>query len=170
MSLNVSKRQLERPDFVKEVEQALSELGLDPRSIHLEIAETVLMEGGSPIESRLDELHGLGTYLEIDDFGTGHSSLGRLHRLPLSGLKIDRSLVSRLCDTKSSVEMIRAVVAFAGGLRMGITAEGVESHEERRALRELGCARAQGYLFGRPADATATGAMLRARCLTPTAR
>ena len=153
MSVNLSAKQFQHPHLVQEISQALTESGLDPASLKLEITESVVMHDAPATLAKLKELKRLGVRLAIDDFGTGYSSLGYLKRFPVDTLKIDRSFVRGLSKGGNDNAIVRAVVTVAKSLNMDVTAEGVETDEQRVELKALGCDRGQGYLFARPADA-----------------
>jgi EAL domain-containing protein (putative c-di-GMP-specific phosphodiesterase class I) len=111
----------------------------------------------------LRELSLLGVEVAVDDFGTGHSSLSYLHRLPIDTLKVDRSFVSQITECKESVAIVRAIIAMAGGLGLKIVAEGVETEEQLATLTNLGCEVIQGFLFSRPLHAEAVWEVLTPR-------
>ena len=153
MSVNLSAKQFQNPNLVQEVTQALTESGLDAASLKLEITESVVMQDAPATLAKLQELKDLGIRLAIDDFGTGYSSLGYLKSFPVDTLKIDRSFVKGLSKDGNDSAIVRAVVTVAKSLNMDVTAEGVETDEQRIELKALGCDRGQGFLFARPADA-----------------
>jgi diguanylate cyclase (GGDEF)-like protein len=150
MAVNVSGRQLKEPDFVAVVRSALARTDLDPSALCLEMTESILMERDDVAISMLTELRAEGVHLAIDDFGTGYSSLGALRRLPVDLLKIDRSFISSLPEDDDAGTIAWAVVRLGHTLGLPVLAEGVETEEQRAALRRFGCDQAQGYLFGRP--------------------
>jgi len=153
MSVNLSAKQFQHPQLVDEITQALTESGLEASSLKLDITESVIMQDAPATLARLKELKGLGIRLAIDDFGTGYSSLGYLKRFPVDTLKIDRSFVKGLSKDGKDNAIVRAVVTVAKSLNMDVTAEGVETDQQRVELKTLGCDRGQGFLFARPADA-----------------
>lgn len=153
MSVNLSAKQFQHPSLVQEVTQALAESGLDAASLKLEITESVVMQDALATLAKFKELKDLGIRLAIDDFGTGFSSLGYLKRFPVDTLKIDRSFVKGLSKDGDDRAIVRAVVTVAKSLNMDVTAEGVETDQQRVELKALGCDRGQGFLFARPADA-----------------
>jgi EAL domain-containing protein (putative c-di-GMP-specific phosphodiesterase class I) len=153
MSVNLSAKQFQNPSLVQEVTQALTESGLDAASLKLEITESVVMQDAPATLAKLKELKDLGIRLAIDDFGTGYSSLGYLKNFPVDTLKIDRSFVKGLSKDGNDSAIVRAVVTVAKSLNMDVTAEGVETEQQRLELKALGCDRGQGFLFARPADA-----------------
>ncbi|OHX14253.1 diguanylate cyclase [Chromobacterium sphagni] len=163
VAVNVSGRQLKYGDFVRQLERVLAEHGLDSAALELEITESVAMEEGGGMVETLRRLQQLGMYLSIDDFGTGYSSLSYLKRLPVRGLKIDRSFIADLhCDSDDAA-ITRAIVSIARSLGLDIVAEGVERESQRRFLLEQGCDCAQGYLFHKPLPKAEFEALLAAQ-------
>lgn len=160
MSVNLSIKQFTQPSLPEQVGNILRETNLDPRSLKLEITESLMMENIETAIDMLKRLRALGIELSIDDFGTGYSSLSYLHRFPLSTLKIDRSFVSNMDEGNENTEIVRTVVTLARSLGMQVVAEGVETEEQLALLRTLGCEYGQGYLFSRPIDAEAANALL----------
>ena len=153
MRVNLSVRQLEQPDLVQRVADALQRSGLPADSLCLEITETSLMtnpEGALRALERLDEL---GVELAIDDFGTGYSSLAYLKKFPFDVLKIDRAFVIGLPNDREDTAIVRSVIALADALGMIVTAEGIETSDQAVALAALSCTRGQGYWFSRPMPA-----------------
>ncbi|MFD1612492.1 putative bifunctional diguanylate cyclase/phosphodiesterase [Sphingomonas tabacisoli] len=165
VAVNVSFEQLHNRNFAKMVSSVLAETGLPPQRLELEVTESVFMNEAPHAIAVLKELLALGIKLSLDDFGTGYSSLSYLSRTKFSTIKIDRSFVRGASNnTPENVAIIRAVVALAESLDMSTTAEGVENEDELAMVRRLGCRKVQGYLFGRPMNATdaralATGKM-----------
>jgi EAL domain-containing protein (putative c-di-GMP-specific phosphodiesterase class I) len=154
VAVNVSTEQLTDVNFVTSVVQALSQSGLQPQRLELEVTESVFMREGTVALQILDQLMALGVRLALDDFGTGYSSLGYLSRTKFNTIKVDRSFVQGAArNAPESLAIIRAVVALANSLGMVTTAEGVETEEEYRMICQLGCRKIQGYLFGRPMPA-----------------
>jgi EAL domain-containing protein (putative c-di-GMP-specific phosphodiesterase class I) len=147
VSINVSPRQLADGGFVNDVMGALQESSLDPRSLTLEITESVLVQHPDSAGDTLRELRRLGVRIAIDDFGTGYSSLSYINDLPLDMLKIDRSFVASVANRAAVIETL-----FRLGRVLGFrtVAEGIETIEELAAVRALGAELAQGYLFSRP--------------------
>jgi diguanylate cyclase (GGDEF)-like protein/PAS domain S-box-containing protein len=151
VAVNVSAEQLSDPNFVTAVISALSHSGLPPHRLELEVTESVFLREGTGAIAILDQILGLGVRLALDDFGTGYSSLGYLRKTQFSTIKIDRSFVQGAAKKSAeSLAIIRAVVAMADSLGMTTTAEGAETEEEFEMIRELGCTKVQGYLFGKP--------------------
>ncbi len=154
ISVNLSPRQLAEPSFPNEVARVLSQTGLYPDSLWLEITETTLMRDVESALSALGALRALGLHLAIDDFGTGYSSMAYLERLPVESLKIDRSFVAGVGRRSDSSAIATAIVSLAHALRLKTVAEGIEQPEQLDWLRSIGCELGQGYLFGpaRPAE------------------
>jgi len=126
------------------------------------MTESALMEDSEAIGQKLAQLKAMGLDLHIDDFGTGYSSLSYLHRFPIDTLKIDRSFVLRAGVDEDSLRIVQTIVGLARDLRMEVVAEGVETPEQLRRLRELKCEYGQGFLFSAARDNEATEAMIEA--------
>lgn len=153
ISVNVARGDLYRKGFVDDVYHLVRRYGLEMKDMRLEILERTYAADEVSIGSILAELRALGFKIEMDDFGTGMSSLGMLADMNVDVLKLDRSFLrSGLLDERR-IEVIRAVVQLAHALGIRVTAEGVEHEHQRRALLSLGCNTAQGYLFYRPQPA-----------------
>jgi diguanylate cyclase (GGDEF)-like protein len=164
MEVNLSARQIDDPDLVRNVERILTETGVDPSSVTLEITESALMSDADSALFVLRSLEDLGLTLAIDDFGTGYSSLTYLERFPLDILKIDKSFVDGLSTEVEGSPIVGAVIDLAHDLGMTVVAEGVETEDQLTELRRLGCDHAQGYLFSRPFPA---GELVGATSATP---
>jgi diguanylate cyclase (GGDEF)-like protein len=154
VSVNLSARQLNRPDLVDTVVAVLERSGLNPDRLVLELTETALGEAGETTIQQLVRLRGLGINLAIDDFGTGWSSLTYLRQFPVTSLKVDRSFVAGLVDDSGDRAIVTAVIRLGQALDLTTVAEGVETQEQLEALQQLGCEQAQGYHLGRPSSAT----------------
>jgi diguanylate cyclase (GGDEF)-like protein/PAS domain S-box-containing protein len=152
ISVNLSGKQFVQPDLVEQIAAALSETGLPPKCLKLEITESYLMENSELTVTTLNRLRALGLHLSLDDFGTGYSSLSYLHSLPVSYLKIDRSFVSRMRESRESSEMVETIIRLAQTLKMKVIAEGIETTEQMEHLQMLNCEFGQGYLFSKPVD------------------
>jgi EAL domain-containing protein (putative c-di-GMP-specific phosphodiesterase class I) len=163
LSVNISARQLQHPRLLDEISEVLAETGLDPASLRLEITESVVMDDAEATSKTLLDLKALGIELAIDDFGTGYSSLSYLNRFPVDAVKIDRSFVSAIGTSTRDTTIIRAIVALAKSLQLSVTAEGIESGEQLRQIRDLGCNRGQGYLLAKPQPAFEIPDLLTAR-------
>ncbi len=149
VSVNISARQLQRPEFTGEVEAALAGGG-SRGSLVLEITESLLMQDTEATLARLHDLKSLGIRLALDDFGTGYSSLSYLRRFPIDMLKIDRSFVSGLRAGSEPLRLVEGIMALGNTLGLETVAEGVEELEELAALRSVGCEVGQGFYFARP--------------------
>ncbi len=150
LAANVSARQFRQPDFAGKVMQILRDSGFDPRHLELELTESTLMAHVEENIETLQALNALGIRIAIDDFGTGYSSLSYLKRLPVDILKIDRSFVSELPDSRDGAAIVEAIVAMARSLGLHIVAEGVETAVQLEFLQERKCDEIQGYYFSRP--------------------
>jgi EAL domain-containing protein (putative c-di-GMP-specific phosphodiesterase class I) len=153
LSVNVGTRQLVDPNFYDVVVDALAETGLDADSLWLEITETALLADVKAATVALRELRSLGLHLSVDDFGTGYSSLTYLKRFPVEAIKVDRAFVSGLGIENEDTTIVEAVVKLGQALGLAVIAEGIETPLQLSRLRELGCDKGQGYLFGRPRPA-----------------
>jgi diguanylate cyclase (GGDEF)-like protein/PAS domain S-box-containing protein len=153
VEVNLSARQVDDPQIVATVAQILSETGLNPSYLTLEITESALMNDAAAALSVLRALKELGVTLAIDDFGTGYSSLSYLQRFPLDILKIDKTFVDELGTAPEGSEIISAVINLAHALGLQVIAEGVETELQLEELERLDCDFAQGYLFSRPVPA-----------------
>jgi diguanylate cyclase (GGDEF)-like protein len=162
VTVNVSGRQLARPEFLGEVETALERSGLEPGTLGLEITESVLLKDASLPRSTLEAVRALGVRVLLDDFGTGYSSLSRLKGIPVDAIKVDRSFVDGLGAEEDDTAIVSAIVDIADSLGLGTIAEGVETPDQLEALLGLGCQGAQGYLFAKPMCAVEFEALLAA--------
>jgi EAL domain-containing protein (putative c-di-GMP-specific phosphodiesterase class I) len=159
VSVNLSARQLGRPDLVDAVHAALSKSELDADRLWLEITESTLMEDADAAVDALERLRALGVHLSVDDFGTGYSSLAYLRRFPVDFLKVDRSFVAGLGRDDEDSAIVEAVVSMAHSLRLSVVAEGVETSEQLARLRDLGCELAQGFYFAAAVPSAALDAL-----------
>ncbi|HWH39303.1 MAG TPA: EAL domain-containing protein, partial [Usitatibacter sp.] len=160
MAVNLSARQFADAGFLETVTRVLERTGLDPRALELEITETQVMSQTEPLMALLNKLSGMGVQLAIDDFGTGYSSLSYLKRLPIRKLKIDQSFVRDVTVDPNDRAIVAAIINMARSLELVTIAEGVETHAQLELLQAAGCDVGQGYLFSRPATATALQALL----------
>lgn len=161
MSVNLSSRQLQDPDMVREIELILAREGVAGSRLKLEVTESMIMMNPETTSRILFELKELGVALSIDDFGTGYSSLSYLHRFPFDTLKIDRSFVVSMEEKAENMEIIRSIALLAHNLGMDIIAEGVESDRHLLRLHELDCEFGQGYYFASPQPADRISEMIR---------
>ncbi len=160
MTINVSPRQFAQSNLVADVKSDLDETKLDPRSVQLEITENTVMSDPSLTIHICSQLKDMGVRLSIDDFGTGHSSLSRLHSLPVDVLKIDRSFIHGIEHDGESREIARLIVALAHHLNLKVVAEGIETRSQLTYLEQFGCEFGQGYLFSPPVDHAALEKLL----------
>jgi diguanylate cyclase (GGDEF)-like protein len=160
MAVNVSARQLDSDAIVADVQHALSESGLGPSALTLEITETTLMRDAEDTVRRLTAIKALGVRVAIDDFGTGYSSLAHLRQFPVDALKIDRSFISGVRDNLEGESLIRTLVQLGKALSIETIAEGIEQPNELSLLQNENCDGGQGFLFARPLDAQGTEAFL----------
>jgi EAL domain-containing protein (putative c-di-GMP-specific phosphodiesterase class I) len=167
IAVNLSARQLADRDLHRWIADLLTEHGLEPSALCLEITESVLLDESGNATDALRALHDLGVQLALDDFGTGYSSLLSLRRHPVQVLKLDRSFVSGLGHNDSDTAIVGSVIQLAHSLGLRAVAEGVETEEQRDALRSLGCECAQGYLWSPPLPADQAGPLLRSLPVRP---
>jgi EAL domain-containing protein (putative c-di-GMP-specific phosphodiesterase class I) len=150
VAVNVSAVELRAKDFVLGVSDILTETGLEPHYLELELTETFLMEDSTSTSVVLQALKEMGVQLALDDFGTGYSSLSYLKRFPIDTLKIDQSFVRDLTTDADDASIVTAVISMGKSLHMGVVAEGVETREQLAFLQEQSCPEGQGYYFSRP--------------------
>jgi EAL domain-containing protein (putative c-di-GMP-specific phosphodiesterase class I) len=159
--VNLSPRQFLRKGLADHVESLLLQSGAPSRQLGLEMTESSLMTDIGAARDVLADLRTLGVLLLLDDFGTGYSSLSHLHSFPFDVLKIDRSFVGRVTDGDQALQIVRTIIELARVLNMDVVAEGIETAEQYRLLRQMGCRYGQGYLFARPLTAPAMSELLR---------
>jgi EAL domain-containing protein (putative c-di-GMP-specific phosphodiesterase class I) len=160
VSVNVSARQIATGHLPKLVATALELNDLDPRRLCLEITESVLVEEPDEVESVLKELAALGVRIAIDDFGTGYSSLAYLKRFPVEIVKIDQSFVFDIEHGGENRAIVEAIAGLASNLGIKVVAEGVESADQLKVVRDLGCDLAQGFFIGHPVPPEAFGELV----------
>ena len=153
MAINVSAMQFQNEGFIEGLFAILDETGLDPKSLELEVTESVLMKHANLATSVLQTLRNRGIRVSVDDFGTGYSSLNYLRKFPLDALKIDHSFVREVTNRSDGACIVSAIISMARSLRLQVIAEGVETPAELAFLKAEGCNEAQGYLFSRPVSA-----------------
>jgi diguanylate cyclase (GGDEF)-like protein/PAS domain S-box-containing protein len=156
ISVNVSSREFSRGDFVADVRTTLDASGLTPTALRVEITESLLMENSDTVSATMDAIRALGVAIDVDDFGTGFSSLGALTHMHVDALKIDASFIAQM-DSHNGGQLLETIVGLAHKLNSVVIAEGVESAAQARRLRALGCEFAQGLFFAPPLDAEAAG-------------
>jgi diguanylate cyclase (GGDEF)-like protein len=154
VAVNLSARQLADPALIAHVEGSIRANGIEPSTLWLELTESTLLDDTVYVERTLDALRALGVHLVLDDFGVGFSSLGYLKRLPLSMVKLDRTFVENVTESPHDAAIVRAVSDMAETIGIGVVAEGVETEEQVRVARDLGCGYAQGFHFAEPVPAS----------------
>ncbi len=150
VAVNLSPKQFKNSHLVEDVALALSDSGLPAQRLELEITESVLLENSEENIRTLRALKQMGVGISLDDFGTGYSSLGYLRSFPFDRIKIDKSFVHEMGESREALSIIRAITGLSSSLLIKTTAEGVESREQMLRLAQEGCSHLQGYLFGRP--------------------
>lgn len=150
LSVNVSARQFQHPDFVAQLLLIIHGSGIDPHKLKLELTESMLVANQQDIITKMDALKNHGIKFSLDDFGTGYSSLSYLKRLPISELKIDKSFVKDVLTDANDAAIARMIIRLAQSMELTVIAEGVETKEQRDWLENEGCFKYQGYYFGRP--------------------
>lgn len=153
VSVNLAAKQLDSDELADDVRTALSESGLDPRRLVLEITESDVMREPDSARQKLESLKALGLRLAIDDFGTGYSSLSYLQHFPVDELKIDRSFIRRIDSGERDAALVRTIVSLARSLEVEVVAEGVEEPEQEQFLRSIDCDSSQGFLYSTPMPA-----------------
>jgi EAL domain-containing protein (putative c-di-GMP-specific phosphodiesterase class I) len=160
MAVNLSAKQLQEPDLVRDLASILRESGLNPQNLHVEITESVMMADTDFSVTRLKELKMLGVRLAVDDFGTGYSSLNYIRRFPIDVLKIDRSFIDGITDRGEVSALSEAILQLSRILKLHAVAEGIETREQLDRLLELRCELGQGFLFARPLERKAIEALV----------
>ena len=155
ISVNVSPRQIADPGFAEIVRRALVDTEVSPSLLWLEVTESMMLEEPELALRTLREIREMGVRLALDDFGTGYSSLSLLQQFPIQRIKIDRAFVNGIAERDNDRSLVRTVIAMAQSMGLDLVAEGVETIHQLRALRELRCDKAQGYLISRPVPAEA---------------
>ena len=153
LSVNVSARQLQSGVLPIQLAMALEQSGLSPEKLELELTESMLVDGSIDTLLALSAIRDLGVGLALDDFGTGFASLSMLKRLPLTVMKLDRSLVRDLPSSREDAAIIRAVIETGHAMRLTVVAEGIETEAQRAFLCGIGCDEGQGFLFSHPLPA-----------------
>ena len=154
VALNISGEQFIATDIFETVKDSANKHGIDPSRLEVEVTESVIMENYDSTVVQLQKLKDIGVSIAIDDFGTGYSSLGRLYKLPVNRLKIDRTFVMDLDGTTQSQTMVDTIISMTKAMGTEVTAEGIETADQERILKELGCQEGQGFLYSKaiPAD------------------
>ncbi len=168
MAVNLSARQLQRPEIVREIAQVLLDSGLPPECLVLEITESVMMQDMVLSNERLTQLRQLGVKLAVDDFGTGYSSLNYIRRFPVDILKVDKSFVDGVNEEGEESALTAAIIELAGILNLRPVAEGIERADQLEKLLELHCELGQGFYFSQPLPIEGVKELLRARHMLAT--
>jgi len=161
VAVNLSAAHFQSGAVIGTVAGALTESGLRPGRLEIEITESMMIENSESALASLHQIHDLGARISMDDFGTGYSSLGYLRNFRFDKIKIDQSFIRELATRADSIAIIRAITSLCDSLGMASTAEGVETEEQMTALVQEKCTEAQGYLFGRPCPASEIPTLLR---------
>jgi EAL domain-containing protein (putative c-di-GMP-specific phosphodiesterase class I) len=160
ISVNLSAAQLQHLDLVEEVAHVVQDAGLDPRSLILEITESLLMYDMEETKKKLARLRSFGVRVAIDDFGTGFSSLSYLHRFPVDVLKVDKSFIDDINGDGEKGALARAIIKLGETLNLETVAEGIEDEQQAEYLRMCRCRLGQGFYFTRPLDPISMEAFL----------
>jgi diguanylate cyclase (GGDEF)-like protein len=161
MSVNVSGRQLQEPSFGRDVRNVLTETGINPSQLCIEITESVLVGDDPNTANSLAEIKALGVRLAIDDFGTGYSSMAYLTRFDVDEVKVDKSFIDFVTSDSDSGKLARTMIGIGQMLHLDVVAEGLESLEQVARLRAMSCERGQGFIFARPLSADALAALVK---------
>jgi len=163
LAVNISARQAHQDDFVAHVKQIIAHTGANPARLKLELTESMLLRNVDDMIVKMQALKEYGVSFALDDFGTGYSSLSYLERLPISQLKIDRAFVSDMLVTPNAAAIVRTIITLAHNLGLEVTAEGVETPQQKAALLDDGCNHLQGFLFSPPVPASALACWVAGR-------
>ncbi len=161
LAINLSARQFADGGLLADIQSVLAETGMDPGLLELEITESMMMRDTRHTRQMLLGLKALGVHIALDDFGVAYSSLSHLKRFPIDIIKIDRSFIEGIPDSKPDIAITEAIISLSHSLNISVVAEGVEKVEQLQFLRERNCNEIQGYLFSRPLDAEGFSALLR---------
>lgn len=161
IAVNLSCKEFLQADLAEQVNASLVSTGLSPHSLKLEITESYIMENQTMAVTIMERLRALGIELSLDDFGTGYSSLSYLHRLPVSYLKIDKSFINGITNSRENAEIVYTIVKLAQNLKMKVVAEGIESDQQLAHLRQINCEYGQGYFFSKPLGADKAEALIK---------
>ena len=163
IAVNVSAKQLDGHNFVRDVRRVLELTGLESGRLELELTESTVMSDPEEMLQRLNELRQLGLHLAIDDFGIGYSSLSHLQRFPFNRLKVDRSFINDVTSNPNNMSIVKTILGMAQGLNMQVIAEGAENEGQIHLLRRLRCKQVQGFYFSRPLPAVELETLLKER-------
>lgn len=157
MNVNVAKRQLIHPEFIPMVRSALQDSGISPGRLKLEITESTVIDPRHDMTETIREVHSLGVQIAMDDFGTGHSSLSLLHKFDLDVIKIDKSFIQGMSESREMSAVLHAIISLAQNMGKRVVAEGAETEEQIACLISHGCDMVQGYYFAKPLSAQDAG-------------
>ncbi|NOQ36904.1 MAG: EAL domain-containing protein [Methylococcaceae bacterium] len=152
ISINVSPKQFKQKDFVQQIGQIIQETGINAQSVILELTEGTFLDDVEDTIEKMLHLRGLGFIFSIDDFGTGYSSLSYLKRLPINELKIDKAFIDELDIDSDDQVIVNTIIGMAKHLKFSVIAEGVETEQQFKFLKQHGCFNYQGYFFSKPLD------------------
>jgi len=152
MSVNVSPVQFLQKDFIEILKNIIQSTGIDPRYLVLEITESVLIDSTIALEETINYIHAIGARIALDDFGTGNASLTYLRKLPFDTLKIDKSFIDSIFNSKKDYSIVGSVIDLVHNLNMKVVAEGVESRKQYEFLKQINCDIYQGFLFSKALD------------------
>jgi EAL domain-containing protein (putative c-di-GMP-specific phosphodiesterase class I) len=161
VAVNLTPRQLHRPEIYARIAALVSEQAFEPSRLVLEISEDLFLQDSSGIEKSLRQLRKIGVRVSIDDFGTGYSSIGYLKRLPIDQVKIDKSFVHDVPHGVDDSAIVRGIITLAHSLRLEVIAEGVENDEQLHFLQDLECDGIQGFYLSRPLPSSKLWSYLR---------
>lgn len=160
ISINANATEFNHPEFLGFVSRLMSDYGIEPHQLHIEVTESSLMVCDDDVSQRLIGLKNLNICLALDDFGTGYSSLSYLHKHPFDFIKIDKSFITEIATSRAHLAIVKAILDLTIALDMSAIAEGIETHEQLNTLTKMDCAYGQGYLFSKPIPASAATKML----------
>jgi diguanylate cyclase (GGDEF)-like protein len=161
VSVNLSATQFRQEGLVESIRRALTDSGLEPKYLEVELTESVVMSDPEESIAILEQLSKMGVLVSVDDFGTGYSSMSYLRRFPIDKLKIDRVFISEIVNRPEDASIVRAIVSLAHSLRLKVVAEGVETPAQLDFLKAVGCDEYQGYHFSKPLPAASFEALIR---------
>ncbi|MES9943370.1 MAG: EAL domain-containing protein [Candidatus Thiodiazotropha sp.] len=164
ISVNLSGKQFDRDVLAQEIKQNISNIGLSPSCLEVEITETIMMRSTDVTSDTLSKLRQIGVKVAIDDFGTGYSSLNYLKQLPITRLKIDKSFISDIPTDMNEIAISRAIISMAKNLSLEVLAEGIETEDQKIFLINEGCTLGQGFKYARPMTNIDFESFIKSRC------
>jgi len=150
VNVNLSSQDLQHPDLIQQIDQVLAQTQLPPHLLTIEITERMVIENVEATIATLTKLRERSLEISIDDFGTGYSSLSYLHLLPINSLKVDRSFVNQMTESNKNYRIVETIATLSHQLGIQAIAEGIETSQQLKWLRQLGYQFGQGYLFSKP--------------------